>query len=129
MMARRVEKIDRTSVRVWYGLVAGAAFVALLAALVHVVNKQVTQAQLRRLQDQAVQTALSRCAARHSAAARGACIAQLNAGAAPTFTQLADVELRVDDELKRPGVSAGQPVSTQPAGSGRGGFSPTTFVP
>lgn len=115
--------------RVWYGLAAGAAFVTLLAALVHVVNKQVTQAQLRRLQDQAMQVALSRCAASHSAAARSACIAQLNAGAAPTFTQLADVELRVDDQRERPGLSAGQPVSTQPAGSGRGGFSPTTFVP
>ena len=127
-MSRQLEKIGHVPVRTWCGLVGGAVFVALLTALVHVLNGQVAQAQLRQMQFQTLQVARSGCAANHLGAARSLCIAQLSADTAPKITRLADVELQVDGPLEHPGLGAGQVVSTQPAGSGHGGLSSTVFV-
>lgn len=130
MMFRRFEKIGSIPARTWCALGAGAAMV-LVAALVHVLNGQVMQAQLRQMQNQAMQAALARCAAGHLGAARSMCIAQLHAAPAPEFTQLAQIELRADVHQVQPGVFAGQAL---PPGPGRlkdpevRGLSATTYA-
>ena len=128
MMSRQVKKIDRVSVRTWYGVGAGAVFMLLLAALVHVLNGQVKQAQFRQMQNQAMQTALAGCAAQHSGTARSQCMAQRKAGAAPNFTQLADVELPPDVQPEHPDLFAGQSPQKASAGLAPGGLTDTAFV-
>ena len=128
MMSRQVKKFDRVPLRTWYGMAAGAVFVMLLAALVHVLNGQVKQAQFRQMQYRTTQAALSGCGANHSGAARSKCVAQLSAGNAPKFTQLADVELLLDAQPEHPGLLAGQSPPKDLAGMAPGGLTETAFV-
>ena len=108
MISDRVNKLGMSSGRAWYAMAAGLLFVLLLAALVHVVNGQVTQAHLRQAQYQAAQTALSGCAANHSGAARRQCSAQVNARLALDSTQFPEVEVQSSIQLEPPAVLAGQ---------------------
>ena len=108
MIFGQSKKMDSLSVRTWYALAAGALFVILLAALVHVVNGQVEQAQFRQMQSQTMQAAVSGCAAHQLVAARRQCMAQLDAGLAPDFNQPAKHELLSLAELERLSMVSGQ---------------------
>ena len=128
MISDRVDKSGMSPGRAWYAMAAGALFVLLLAALVHVVNGQVTQAQLRQTQYQTVQTALSGCAANYSGAARRQCSAQVNARLALDSTQFPEVEVQAGVQLEPPAVLAGQGAPTGSPGLAAHRFTEAVFV-
>ena len=128
MIFEQVKKIYNVSVRTRYAVAAGALFVTLLAALVSVLNGQVKQAQIRQMQHQAMQAALFSCAAHPAGVARQQCIAQLNRGSAPDFTQLAEVELHADVQPEQPRLLAKQAAAKGQAGLAPRDLTETAFV-
>lgn len=129
MIFEQIKKNYNLPVRTRYAVAAGALFVTLLAALVSVLNGQVKQAQIRQMQHQAMQAALLGCAARPAGVARQQCIAQLNRGGAPDFTQLAEVELHADVQQEQPRPLAGQGPAKGKAGLAPRGLPETAFGP
>ena len=132
MILGQVKKMDILPVKTRYAVGAGALFVILLTALVHVVKGQVEQAQLRQLQSQAMQAALSDCAAHPSGGARRQCVAQLNARLATTIDQPADEKLRSAMQPELSGLPVGQGLPNGSTGSAeldRRGLTETAFVP
>lgn len=128
MISDRVNKLGMSSGRAWYAMAAGLLFVLLLAALVQVVNGQVTQAQLRQTQHQAVQTALSGCAANYSGAARRQCSAQINARLALDSSYFPEVDVQAGVQLEPPAVLAGQGSPTGSPGLAAHRFTDAAFV-
>jgi len=128
MMSDHVKKFGMSSGRTWYAMAAGLLFLLLLAALVHVVSGQVTQAHLRQAQAQAAQAALSGCAANYSGAARRQCSAQINAGLALDSTHFPEVEVQAGVPLEPPAVLAGQRPPTGTPGLAAHRFTEAAFV-
>ena len=129
MIVEQVKKNYSLSVRTRYAVAAVGLFVILLAALVYVLNGQVKQAQIRQMQHQALQAALLGCAAHPAGVVRQKCIAQLNRGDTPDFTQLAEVELHGDVQQAQPRWLAGQGPATGQAGLAPRGLTETALIP
>ena len=132
MIVGQIKTTNNMPVQTRYVWGAGALFVILLAALVHVVKGQVEQAQSRQNQLQATQAALSSCAAHQSNAMRKQCTAQLNAGLVPGIEQSVGQELHSPIETKRPDLMVVQGLADGMVGStelGRGNLTETAFVP
>lgn len=128
MISDRVDKLGLSPGRAWYAMAAGVLFVLLLAALVHVVNGQVAQAQLRQTQYQAAQAALSGCAANHSGAARRQCSAQVNARLALDSGYFPEAEMQAGVQLETQAVLAGQGSPTGSPGLAAHRFTEAAFV-
>ena len=129
MIFGQVKKTDNLPLRPRYAVGAGVLFVLLLAALVQVVSGQVKQAQSRQLRHQALQAALSGCAAQQLGAARSRCMAQLTANPELDFKPLAEVELRLGAEPAQPDLSAGQYPVKRLAGLAPQRLTETGWVP
>ena len=128
MISDRVNKLGMSSDRAWYAMAAGLLFLLLLAALVHVVSSQVTQAHLRQAHAQAAQAALSGCAANYSGAARRQCSAQVNARLALDSTHFPEVEVQTGVQLEPPAVLAGQGSTTGSPGLAAHRFTEAALV-
>jgi len=132
MIFGQVKTMDNMPVQTRYVWGAGALFVILLAALVHVVKGQVEQAQFRQTQLQATQAALSSCAAHQSSAMRRQCTAQLTAGLAPGMEQSVGQELHSPSQTERPDMMVVQGLPDGMVGStelDKRNLTETAFIP
>jgi len=128
----QVKTTDNMPVQTRYMWGAGALFVILLAALVHVVKGQVEQAQFRQTQLQATQAALSNCAAHQSGAMRRQCTAQLTAGLVPGMEQSLGQELHSPIQMELPDMMVVQGLPGEMVGStelDRRKLTETAFIP
>ena len=128
----QVKTTDNSPVQTRYVWGAGALFVILLAALVHVVKGQVEQAQFRQTQLLATQAALAGCAAHQSGVMRRQCTAQLTAGLVPGIEQSVGQELHSPIQTERPDLMVVQGLPNGLVGSTelyRGNLTETAFNP
>ena len=92
MVSCPVKKVDKRPSGVLLAVVAGLAFLFLLAALFQVVNGQVEQARVRKAQYNAAQSAIAGCAASYSGTVRRQCMEQVNASFTPYSTNTPQIE-------------------------------------